>query len=255
MWISIFSSDIKALCSLAVAPSKNTSHVHYSVLFLTSEWLMLWSVKLLFPPVLTWVAQISPFSILTATVSKLLLLLIPQIEASMTFPKAPWPKTFPASCEKKKKEQKPVRISALIDHCWHGFGLCGARERFVFGSSLQNVNASGIYMDDGVGCVVGVGVELESELRHLENNALARAALVEQMLFLTALSRSHTGNKDIFNISTLFGSTLLDWMRSKLTPLRILEMENKFNSSILLAPGPRLYISPPTCLAFFRWLT
>lgn len=88
-------------------------------------------------------------------------------------------------------------------------------------------------------------MELESELRHLENGVLAWAALVEQMLFLRAPSRSRTGNKDIFNISTLFGSTLLDWMRSKLTPLRILEMENKFNSSILLAPGPRLYISPP----------
>lgn len=113
----------------------------------------------------------------------------------------------------------------------------------MFGSSLQNVNASGIYMDDGVGCVVGVGVELESELRHLENNALARAALVEQMLFLTALSRSHTGNKDIFNISTLFGSTLLDWMRSKLTPLRILEMENSILPSYLL-PGPACTFPP-----------
>lgn len=36
-----------------------------------------------------------PLSILTATVSQLLLLLIPKAEASMTFPKAPWPRTLP----------------------------------------------------------------------------------------------------------------------------------------------------------------
>lgn len=110
-------------------------------------------------------------------------------------------------------------------------------------------------MDDGGGRVGYGRVELESELRHLENSALAWAALVEQMLFLRAFSRSRTGNEDIFNISTLFGSTLLDWMWSKLTPLRILEMENKFNSSILLAAGPRLYISPPPAWPLIRWFT
>lgn len=36
-----------------------------------------------------------PLSILTATVSQLLLLLIPNAEASITFPKAPWPRTLP----------------------------------------------------------------------------------------------------------------------------------------------------------------
>lgn len=41
-----------------------------------------------------------PFSILTATVSQLLLLLIPNADASTTFPKAPWPRTLPMGKER-----------------------------------------------------------------------------------------------------------------------------------------------------------
>lgn len=74
MWISIFNSDIKALCSLAVAPSETHTHTllfisvffilpgyKYQVTFCISGFLLI---------------QISPFSILTATVSKLLFLLM-----------------------------------------------------------------------------------------------------------------------------------------------------------------------------------
>lgn len=57
--------------------------------------------------------QISPFSILTATVSKLLLLLMPQIDASITFPNAPWPKTFPVSGERTGKKTTEYSCSLI----------------------------------------------------------------------------------------------------------------------------------------------
>lgn len=58
---------------------------------------------------------ISPFSIFTATVSKLLPLPMAQIDASITFPKAPWPKTFPVpggETEERRIYFCPIRLEA-----------------------------------------------------------------------------------------------------------------------------------------------
>lgn len=54
--------------------------------------------------------QISPFSIFTATVSGPLLLLMPWMDASITFPKAPCPKTFPTSGERTGRERKTTQF-------------------------------------------------------------------------------------------------------------------------------------------------
>lgn len=57
----------------------------------------------------------SPFSIFTATVSKLLPLPMAQIDASITFPKAPWPKTFPVpggETEERRIYFCPIRLEA-----------------------------------------------------------------------------------------------------------------------------------------------
>ncbi len=94
MWIRIFNSDIKALCSLAVAPSETHTHtptkthkIHLIVCFCTCVLFM--HTHTVRTPCCTCIyqsrlanathtqRQTSPFSILTATVSKLLLLLMP----------------------------------------------------------------------------------------------------------------------------------------------------------------------------------
>lgn len=92
MWLRILSSVIRALCSLAVAPSggqqaernkKKTSGTYvfaHQFDFIFTEYQG---------------HDLVPLSILTATVLQLVVLSIPNADACITLPKAPRPRGFP----------------------------------------------------------------------------------------------------------------------------------------------------------------